>query len=274
MIKDIAVIVDDVGTRAAPYAMSLAARFDACLTGLSFRPEPTCETLAYAEASYGAVVAARDGQLRKARDVAAQFLEAGRHRFQQTEVQVISDVAAIAEQRLLDVVRLADLVIVEQWDREAPKYLDVYVEPLLLRSGRPILVVPYAGTHDGKLGAATIAWDGSAPAARALSDAIPILSRVDRVEVVSVTRVKTSGGATEAALPLLKHLARHGIDAHFQTLASDISVADTLLSHIADTGSDLLVMGAFGHSPIMESILGGTSRSILDTMTVPVFFSR
>jgi nucleotide-binding universal stress UspA family protein len=144
---------------------------------------------------------------------------------------------------------------------------------LLLRSGRPALIVPYFYSKEPNFETITVAWDGSVPAARALADSIPLLRRASRVSIVKVL-VDEPYDTDEAASRLVQHLVRHGVDAQFRGLPSSVAVAETLLSDLADSGSDLLVMGAYGHSRLREVVLGGATRTILNSMTVPVFMSH
>ena len=72
-----------------------------------------------------------------------------------------------------------------------------------------------------------------------------------------------------------QHLARHGLNVEVKRIvATGTSVADTLLSHAADTGADFMVMGGYGHSRLREFVLGGATRGILSSMTIPVLMSH
>jgi len=76
-------------------------------------------------------------------------------------------------------------------------------------------------------------------------------------------------------VPISRFIARHGINARIEsTVSSDIEIADVLLSRAGDLAADLLVMGAYGHSRVRELMLGGTTRTMLRTMTLPVFMSH
>ena len=72
-----------------------------------------------------------------------------------------------------------------------------------------------------------------------------------------------------------KHLARHDIKVEVKTsVAPDVDVASAILSYVADSAATLIVMGAYGHSRVRELVLGGATRGILTSMTVPVFMSH
>ena len=102
---------------------------------------------------------------------------------------------------------------------------------------------------------------------------MPILERAQAVSVVTVNpRQQPFGHGEQPGADIALHLARHGVKVEVQQVESrDVDIANTILSHIADRSSDLLVMGAYGHSRLRELVLGGVTRTILHDMTVPVF---
>lgn len=146
------------------------------------------------------------------------------------------------------------------------------VEAVLFGSGRPLIVVPCFRAR-ADLGTVLIAWDGGAPAARTVADALPVLILARHVHIVTV-----GGRESEDAYPsggtLVRHLARHGIRAELKVIAGDVAVAGSLLSHAANIGVDLIVMGGYGHSRFRQIMLGGTTRDMLRLMTVPVLMSH
>ena len=120
------------------------------------------------------------------------------------------------------------------------------------------------------------AWDGSAPAARALGDALPLLRRAERVALAVVDPERLGGRVGEQpGADMAAHLARHGVRVEVQAVPSGgLATADVLLDLAADTGADLLVMGGYGHSRLRELAFGGTTRDVLGRMTVPVLLAR
>ncbi|MBU6484551.1 MAG: universal stress protein, partial [Betaproteobacteria bacterium] len=113
-------------------------------------------------------------------------------------------------------------------------------------------------------------------AARALHDALPFLETAGQVVVVSLARGRADADAIALAQPrLAAYLHAHGIDAQFKRFDGDqIEGGERLLSQAADLGSDLIVMGGYAHSRARELILGGVTRTILASMTVPVLMSH
>ena len=135
-----------------------------------------------------------------------------------------------------------------------------------------MFIVPY--NHNAtRLKTVLIAWDGGLPASRAVQDALPVLAMADRVEVVTVNG-GTSGG-NRPTDDLARHLARHGIRVERKSIShGDINVANALLSYADDVSADLLVMGGYGHSRLREIVLGGTTRTILQSMTLPALMAH
>jgi nucleotide-binding universal stress UspA family protein len=167
--------------------------------------------------------------------------------------------------------RYFDATVLQQPDPAGPETGDL-IEAVLFGSGRPVLIVPFsqAAFH---LRTVVVAWDEGRPAARAVADALPLLAMAERVEVVTVGDLRRDPNRHSSNM--VRHLARHGIEAHMTSLVSDReSVAGTLLAHAADVKADLIVMGGYGHSRLREIVLGGTTRRILQIMTVPVLMAH
>lgn len=164
--------------------------------------------------------------------------------------------------------RYADLTIVGQVAPGAPDHL----ADTLMKIGRPLLAVPRHGRYPRVGSRVLVAWNGSREATRAVFDAMPLLASA------SVVTVMTMDAEADEHLPgsdIGLALARHGVAVEVQhSTLGGIDAGNALLSRAADQGADLLVMGAFGHSPLREKVLGGATRHILDHMTVPVFLSH
>ena len=171
--------------------------------------------------------------------------------------------------------RTADLIVLGQPDPNegAPNATAVF-EGALFSSGRPVLVVPHAGRFIEVGRRALIAWNGRREAARAVHDALPLLAGAAHAVVLTVGPAPTEAEDDPAA-EILRHLARHDlpVSAAHET-ATDLDVADILLNRAAESGADLLVMGAYGHSRLREFVLGGATRSILRQMTLPVLMAH
>lgn len=172
--------------------------------------------------------------------------------------------------------RYADLAVVGQAKPETLSQMRHLPESVILGTGKPVLVVPYFGTQPTLGENVLVAWNASREATRAVTDALPILERATNVIVMAFNPeggVEGHGDIPSADITLW--LARHGVRAEASTgYATDIDTGNALLSRAADLGSDLLVMGAYGHSRLRELVLGGATRQILHTMTIPVLMSH
>lgn len=172
--------------------------------------------------------------------------------------------------------RCADLLVVGQPDLAYAGWSLAarLVAAVLFETGRPTLVVPHVGAPATVGTNVLVAWDGGREASRALADALPILVRARQVTVACLDPGASARGADAAARDrLAAYLQRHGITArveHDNLDEGDVAVGDWLLSRVADLGGDLIVMGGYGQPRWREQVLGGATRALLSTMTVPV----
>ena len=172
---------------------------------------------------------------------------------------------------LVDYARLHDLTIVpvpeayDQW----------YAESVIFGSGRPTLILPEAPrARPFELGTVVVAWDFSRAAARAVSDALPLLERARKVRIVTVINEKKLD-TRHSAEELAKNLARHGIDVVLDKVdAKGRGIGEVLEAHAASHQVDVLVMGAYGHARWREFILGGATKSLLSKPPLPIMFSH
>jgi nucleotide-binding universal stress UspA family protein len=171
--------------------------------------------------------------------------------------------------------RYADLVVIGQPNEADTSGVEPdFAERLVLAAGRPVVLIPYAGTF-GEIGnRVLVAWNASREATRALTDAIPMLREAQEVHVIAFNPVGARHGEVPGA-DIGLYLARHGIKVNVsQQTADDVDVGNQLLSRAADLDIDLIVMGCYGHSRMKELILGGVTRTLLQSMTVPVLMSH
>jgi nucleotide-binding universal stress UspA family protein len=167
-----------------------------------------------------------------------------------------------------------DLSIVGQAKPDGNAVEAMISESTLFESGRPVIIVPYIQKAPIKLDRIMVCWDGSRSAARAIADAMPLLERAKNVEVVIVTNERSKRDEIEGA-DIGQHLARHALKVEVTRIThGDLDVADALLSHSMDASADFMVMGGYGHSRLREFVLGGVTRSILRTMTLPTLMSH
>lgn len=171
-----------------------------------------------------------------------------------------------------------DLIILGQKD---PSVQGVAVdavlpEHVLMHAARPVLVVPYAGKFSNIGQQVMVAWDASRESARAVSDAIPLLKAAAQVKVAVFNSKKgpIDAHGQEPGADIALFLARHGVKVEVSPEETSIDIGNALLSRMTDYGTDLLVMGGFGHTRFRETLLGGVTKTILTHMTVPVLMSH
>jgi len=277
-LKDLLVVVDDTPASAARIgvAAQLAARNDGHLTGL-YAVTPIMLP-GYIEAELPEEV--RGNQRRFAEEQAAKaealFNDVARRHglTDRSEWRRVhgnpTDAAALHG-------RYADLVVVGQVDprrdRDRPVVLP---QDLVFECGRPLLVVPYAGTFATVGERVLVGWNGSREAARAVADALPVLTGARRVVVMAVNpKSGPAGIGDEPGADIAKHLSRHGCRVEASHISTDqVEPGDTMLNTVADESCDLIVMGAYGRSRLREQVLGGMTRYMLQHMTVPVLLSH
>jgi nucleotide-binding universal stress UspA family protein len=171
--------------------------------------------------------------------------------------------------------RYADLFILGQSDPDEPLSRADIPGAVLLGAGRPVLVIPFIGSESVGRNV-LVAWRTTREAARAVNDALPFLTTAERVTVLTINPERDGDGEPDrSTAEIARHLARHGIKAEASHIdAADIEVGEALLSRAADLDNDLIVMGGYGHSRLREFALGGTTRALLQHMTVPVLLSH
>ncbi|BDA83321.1 universal stress protein [Aureimonas sp. SA4125] len=280
MYKTILVVLDSKARAAAlvDVALSLAERHDAHLVGVHVLAADIGSMVGMFPAEIPAEFIAETRRLRVEEAEAIEEIfrrkvsAAGADRSEwRREETVRPDDGRILNRHAM----CADLVIAGQGP-DAAAGSDPVLADLVMGCGRPVLIVPYAGRFERVGDRVLIAWNGTREAARAAADALPLLKTASRVRVLTIDPRNdrpTPGLATADDLVLA--LARQDVAVEAATsFSGDLSVGDDILSSLADQGSDLLVMGCFGHSRVREMLFGGVTRHILRHMTVPVLMSH
>ncbi len=273
-MRNILVHVEDqkANQKVIDAAIELAMRRNATVTGLYVRPYPVVVPVAPIGGTMPVINGMIEAHMEASKAAKKRFVE----RVLRSGVSHgwHDDDGGLAE-RLAVHARYSDLAVIgqvspEQLDGQTPSDLPALAA---LGAGRPVLSVPFAGTHSVEFRNAMLCWDGSREASRALHDAFAVLKAGAHIAVVCIdaaSRMDRDPGADIAA-----HLARHGFEADAHRMASaDLSTLETILSASSDLGSDLIVMGAYGHARIREIALGGVTRGIMKHMPVPVLMSH
>jgi nucleotide-binding universal stress UspA family protein len=168
-----------------------------------------------------------------------------------------------------------DLLVLSQTDpahvaagavRDLPEFV-------MLNVARPVLLLPYASVSAQLDGKALVAWDGSLEASRAVLGALPLLGRMREVVVVQFDE-RGPGAPGAGAADLLGWLARHDINASIESPTTGIGSGEALLSLASELHASLIVMGGYGHTRFRELLLGGVTKTVLESMTVPVLLAH
>jgi len=274
MLRDLLVHVDgsDAGRRRLQFAIDLALRTGARLTGLHVMPPPDVPPL-YKPSQLDEAVANMSLKL-------AANARAAKEAFKGEVAQRLSDTrwfeadGDVAD-GICDRARYADLVILGQYEWQRPKVAHPLpiAHSVLLRCGRPVLVVP-AAVGPISFARAAIAWDGSREAVRAVHDALPLLALSQSVKIVTILAPEAIE-SSDYAKHLSAHLANHGIKIEpgvIQTRSENEPIA--LRQQIEKADYDLLVMGGYSHPKWLEFIFGGATQSILLSSKIPVLVSH
>lgn len=278
MYKTILVHVDETARSAQRIeaAARLAVRFEghlvgAAMTGLS----PYMFPVGSIEAGMPPVVSPIEALRAEANRALDRFDQAakgaGVHAF---ERRLIDDEAGVG---LALHARYSDLVVISQTapDEFLPRLRSDFPEYVVLNCARPVLVLPHANPGRDIGRKVMIAWNGSPEAVRAITTAIALLQEAQNVDLVvfNASENAEAHGADPGA-DMALYLARHGVKVRVVTVQASRDDGDALLTFAADTGADLIVMGAYGHSRFREFLLGGMTRTALLTSPVALWMSH
>jgi len=262
------------GKMVGDYAISVASRLEAHITGIAIAFVPNIQRAGTAYLSVEKIEALQRDNEAAAETIVEWFAAATASAGISAEKRILRANMSDAADQFGRIARRFDLAIVGQVEPDGSPVQAMVCESTLFESGRPMIIVPYIQTAPLKLDRIMVCWDGSRPAARAIADAMPLLKRAGTIEVVSVTSERGKQDEIEGA-DIGHHLARHGLKVEVTRITrGELDVEDVLLSHAADSDADFMVMGGYGHSRLREFVLGGVTRSMLRTMTVPTLMSH
>ncbi|KMO37989.1 universal stress protein UspA [Methylobacterium tarhaniae] len=263
---------DETPSSALAYGLSLAERAQARVTVQAVSVRLVLPH-AWISRFVGMVVAAEN---RRLRELAEEAAEQARGDAEAAGILCTAQAEHLSYDRLLarfsGQARLHDLAVIDAEPRMLTGDRGL-IETLLFESGRPLIVVP-PGCGTVATRRILVAWDGSAQAARALHEALPFLRQAERVEIVVVTGEKDLSHAVPGA-EVAPGLAHHGVAVTVTDLpARDGDVAGALRRHAAAMEADMIVMGAFVHSLLRETVLGGVTQEMLRACPVPLLMAH
>jgi nucleotide-binding universal stress UspA family protein len=262
--------------RAIENAVGVAESLGAQISAIAFEMDIQSPIGLYADpiGVSGILAADRKKSAANARDLVSVFDTIALERGVARDHSLVRCAPLEIPKRLVGEARLRDLAMVPL--RETDEAEQDIAELLVFESGRPVLVFPDDGKRElaRSLKNVAVAWDLSRPSTRAIADALPILQQASQVRVFSVVDDKPIDKSQSSA-KLAKHLARHGIEAVLEDVKSERrEIGAVFEAYVREHKSDLLVMGAYGHSRTREFILGGATRSILSRPPTWVFLSH
>lgn len=280
-LKDILVLIDptEASTTRLNLAADLAARHGARLIA-------ACQSDAMLPALAGAAGGLYGGGVVAAEiwNAAAEGAKAGAEGLEEAFWACLQRQGVHGEFHLLNgidnetVVQLArstDVSILSQVNPRAPRPgAGDLIESLMLRSGRPVLMVPFIGARPTLGQTVLIGWNYSRESVRAVNDALPVLQRAQSVTLLAVSQNDDDPDEVAGA-DIAAHLARHGVPVTAsRSIAAGLAVADVLLDYAADIDADMLIAGGYGDSPFRERLMGGVTRNLLKHMTLPMWLSH
>ena len=277
MIKDIVLHLsaDAEHDVAVKYAVSVAEAFGANLAAVTFAYEAVLPAtlmggglpVDFIKEQRALAEEAANATMTRLEEMARRSGVAVEARLETTSLAGAADIFGHLARRF-------DLSIVGQANPDVVGPQELIIEAALFQSGRPVVVVPYIQKTGLTLNRVLVCWDGGRQAARAIADALPFLHRAKAVEVVVVaTKPLRSDDSPDA--DIARHLAHHDLNVDLKRLVTGgTDVANSILSYAADVSADFVVMGGYGHSRLREFILGGATRGVLSSMTIPTLLSH
>ena len=228
----------------------------------------------------GATAIMQDETLQFARTEATTMEQAVRDRLARTEiawgVEALVTQTAMVAGLVARRARFADLVMLpkpygENRTADAP----AVVEAALYQGQAAVLVLPESKTPPPAPGRVVVAWNESAEALTAVRRAMPLLLAADLVNILIIDPPRHDATAADPGVELSRMLTRHGVKVELSIIARTLPrVSDMIERHVQDQNTDLLVMGAYGHSRFREAILGGATRNLLEQASVPVLMAH
>jgi nucleotide-binding universal stress UspA family protein len=275
MIKDIIVNLDLAARDCAgDFALSVAETFDAHVLGVAVAYDPIISGSIMGGIPPQFIDSWRAESEKKTHVAIGRFEQAAKRAGISAEGVALSTDISSAASQLGAMARRFDLAVVGQPEPEKSIAEEGVGEAVLFESGRPVIMVPYIQQQGLKLDRVMVCWDGGRAASRAIADSMPFLEKAKQIEVVLVAGNPAKSDEIPGA-DLGQHLARHGLKINVKrVVAPDIDVTSAVLSYAADSSADMIVMGGYGHSRLREFVLGGVTRGILATMTVPTLMSH
>jgi nucleotide-binding universal stress UspA family protein len=261
-----------------PIAIGLAQLFDAHLTGLYIIPAAKIYPSAAFEPIPAIYEALRNYFVKQKAGVKTVFDKAMSTEPVRNDLRILESSSPLVSDLFIEHGRETDLIVVSQTNLSGESGVELdFVARVAIAVGRPVLVIPRSGVNKLLLDTIIIGWNGSREATRATFDSLPFLRCAKDVRIVWVDPEEEfyKSGVLPGA-ELAEALSRHGVKAVVEPMriGREEEPGKALLRKTSDLGAGLLVMGAYGHSRLREFILGGATRTAINTMKCPVLMSH
>lgn len=254
------------------YALDLAAAQGAHLAIGVGSVRLSAPSAAVIRDARGLIASANEERRRHAETFANDMLTRARAAGVTADMELIHDDYSAVSRRFLRLARVADVAVMQPSD-ETLSLTQGLAEDILFGAGRPLIMVPPGHAAGAAFKKILVAWDGSAKAARAIGDALPLLARASEVEVVSISGDPDATKSIDGA-EIAPHLARHCHSVRVTALpAGEGDIFAVLRDHANFVRADLLVMGAYAHTKFRQLILGGVTSQMIHSPPVPTLMS-
>jgi nucleotide-binding universal stress UspA family protein len=273
MVKDIFVCVNETSGRenVITAAATLANDLNAQLHGLFVRVDSVLTATPYGVLDTQVIQNAQKRESQYATQAKQEFLDITENKGCDATWHEMSE-----SDNPFKVLLYADLIITNQVTYEPRRSHSNfgYINDLIVDSAKPVILIPeqWQGTSFGAN--ILVGWNESKQASRAIANAMPLLQRADKVDVLTV---EYQGNHSDNASKVSDYLNRRNVANSFHIVEADEDydyVEKILLKTAKEHESDLLVVGGYGHSRIRELFLGGTTRYLTRHSEIPVLFSN
>lgn len=253
------------------YALDLASQHGADITGIAAREPVSALTLGELVPTDSSWISDLQKRVNEDAKIAVEKFEAQclKADIDQFDATVVDDTELSAMQ---SEAFTSDLLVVGQYLEivESGGIQPGFVESLIFSSGRPVLVVPAVGEYSPVIEKALVAWSDTRESSIAIHAAIPQLQTAEEVEILTIVPPENRLAEWKGFEKMERYLTRHNVNASFVSVETSQDIGNTILSHAGDIGAELLVMGAYGHTRLKDWVMGGVTKTILGSMTLPV----
>ena len=274
-IKDILNVVDVSSPRpSSKVAIDLAKQTQANLKGLAVAVEPMVPGFVASPMPSEYLVDVQKKSVESMKSAIEDFTKQAKDSGVNVESHTVEVVSGGTLGPFILQCRTTDLIVIGQDKPAKPEPMrDLLIEAALFDTGIPILIVPHNYDGEFKPNHAVIAWDGTKHSARAVHASLPFLELASKTTTVSVNHGRKQ--ADKLSEEIVTYLQRHisNVTSKIFNEKSD-SPADTIADFAKQESADVIIMGGYGHSRMREVIMGGATRTMLNSMSIPVIMAH